>query len=34
MTEENKVPLALTGELKKKLQAQLTLGVQDEYTML
>jgi hypothetical protein len=31
MTEENKIPPALTDELKKKLQAPLTLGIQDEF---
>ncbi len=31
MTEENKILPAWTDELKKKLQAQLTLGIQDEF---
>jgi hypothetical protein len=31
MTEENKIPPALIDELKKKLQAQFTLCIQDEF---
>jgi hypothetical protein len=31
MPEENKVPYLLTSDLKKKVQAQLTLDIQDDF---
>jgi hypothetical protein len=31
MTQENKLHPALTDELKKKLQAQIKLGIQNEF---